>query len=374
MKPQNKKPLTTKRKLLIFIAPILIMGVVLVIINRVITKEPTWKYALSFQNNQLLVSVDKTYKQYKNSKEDFFLIHIYDFKTHAYKDKITVPIQEGMDHQSELLGYSDRYIWLTTPSLTAVDMFSPDHQILDFNALKKRICAKNRQQFKDVIELAKVESYLKATNQEGDAFFVNIETFAATQTPPEPFYDFYHKDFTILGELRQYINGNSYPGNIESVATVGSIDYILKPIDETNPLKRSFFSSPNTGPQKITVTVNDSTQAAIQNGAIITTVPQTPAVQKEETRLTGLSFIHAEGLGICNNQFVFRYQKTVISTSPWYLAWFDLKTKTITKEINLESKGLKLELPSDYLKHWVSIDGKWAFFAIENKVPVRIRL
>ena len=374
MKPLTKKKLTNRGKWLLAITALLGVAVAIGFIYWTSISFPTWKYAQSFQNNRFLTSVDKASKHYKSSQEDFFLIHTFDFNTNKYNDVIKIPIEDGMASQSEYKGYSDRYIWLTTPKWTAVDMLSPKHKTLGFDALKKLICGKNPKQFTDVIELAKVENYLKATNQNGDQFFVNLETFATTQTAPVPYYDAYHKEYSIIDQLPLFITGSGYGENYHCKATVGNTDYNLKPIDEANPIKRSFFSSPNNGPDQISVTVTDSTQAAIQNGTVITPVPQTGAVAVEETRLTELSFINAVGLGVYNNKFVFRYQKTVDAMSTWYLAWFDLKTKSVTKEVNLETKGLKVENGFEVLTHWVSIDGKWAFFTIDKKTPVRIQL
>lgn len=372
MKPLTKKPLTTKGKWILAITILLLTAIAIGFIYWTSIKLPSWKYVQSFQNNRFLTSVDKTSKHYKSSQEDFFLIHTFDFNTNEYSKVIKIPIENGMAYQSEYMGYSDRYIWLTTPKWTAVDMLSPNHPVLDFEALKKRICSKNPMQFTDVIELAKVENYLKATNQNGDQFFVNLETFVVNKTAPTPYYDTYHKAYSVLDNLPLFIDGSDFSGSFSCVATVDQIDYTLKPIDGNNSLKYSFFSSPNNGPDQISVTVTDSTQAAIQNGTEVTPVPQTQAV--EETRLTDLSFINAVGLGVYKNKFVFRYQKTVDKLSPWYLAWFDLKTKSITKEVNLETKGLKQENTFEYLTHWVSVDGNWAFFTIDQKKPVRIKL
>lgn len=374
MKPLKKKPLSTKGKWMLAITTLLAVGATIGFIYWISSKEPSWKYVQSFQNNRFLTSVDKTSKRYKSSQEDFFLIHIYDFNTNTYNEALKVSIENGMANQSEYKGYSDRYIWLTTPQWTAVDMRSADHSILDFATLKKRICGKNPQQFKDVIELAEVEGYLKATNQNGDAFFVNLETFATTQTAPKPFYDVYHKDYSILDQLPLFTIGSYYSENFHFVATVNQTDYDLQPINENNPIKRSLFSSPNNGPDQISVTVTDSTQAVIQNGTVITPVPQTQAVEQEKTRLTDRSFINAIGIAVTNNRFVFRYQKSVDRMAPWYLAWFDLKTNSVIKEVNLAAEGMVIETSLDEISHAVSLDEKWVFFMIANKKPVRFKL
>jgi len=374
MKSFKKKPLSTKGKWLISFTTLLAVGATIGFIYWISSKEPSWKYVQSFQNNRFLTSVDKTSKRYKSTQEDFFLIHIYDFKTNEYNDALKVPIENGMAYQSEYKGYSDRYIWLTTPQWTAVDMHSADHTILDFATLKKRICGKNPQQFKDVIELAEVEGYLKATNQNGDEFFVNLETFATTQTAPTPFYDVYHKDYSILDQLPLFTTGSYYSENFHFIATVNQTDYDFQPINENNPIKRSLFSSPNNGPDQISVTVTDSTQAVIQNGTVITPVPQTQTVEQVKTRLTDRSFINAVGIGVSNNRFVFRYQKAVDKMAPWYLAWFDLKTNSVIKEVNLATEGIVIETSMDEISHAVSLDGKWVFFMIATKKPVRFKL
>ncbi|MDH4473822.1 MAG: hypothetical protein QE487_14550 [Fluviicola sp.] len=374
MKPLTKKSISAKSKLLLAMITLAAVGVTIGIIYWSSTREPSWKYMQSFQQNNCLTSVDKVSKSYKGTQEDFFLIHTFDFATKTYKEVIKIQIEDNMAYQSEYKGYSDRYIWLTTPQWTAVDMRSADHTILDFTTLKKKICGKNPQQFKDVIELAKVEGYLKATNQNGDVFFVNLETFATSQTAPKPFYDVYHKDYSILDQLPSFLTGSRFSENYNCVATVNKTDYILKPIDPTNSIKRSFFSSPNLGDPQISVTVTDSTQAVIQNGTVITSVPQTPTVEQQETRLTNRSFINAIGIGVSNNRFVFHYQKSVDRTAPWYLAWFDLTTKSLVKEVNLASKGMVIETPMEEISHTVSLDGKWVFFMIATKKPIRIKL
>lgn len=374
MKSITKKQLSTKGKWMLAITTLLAIGAAIGFIYWTSIKEPSWKYVQSFQNNRFLTSVDKTSKRYKSSQEDFFLIHTYDFTTNTYKEVVKIQIDDNMAFQSEYKGYSDRYIWLTTPQWTAVDMRSADHTILDFATLKKRICGKNPQQFTDVIELFKSEGYLKATNQNGDAFFVNLETFATTQTAPVPFYDVYHKEYSILDHLPSFLTGSSFSGNYTCAATVDKTDYFLKPIDPNNSMKRSFFSSPNNGPEQISITVTDSTQAVIQNGTEITPIAQTPVADQVETRLTKLSFINAVGIGISNNRFVFRYQKSVDRMAPWYLAWFDLKTNSVIKEVNLASKGLVIETPMEAISHAVSLDGKWVFFMIANKKPIRFKL
>ncbi|MES2555398.1 MAG: hypothetical protein V4604_04560 [Bacteroidota bacterium] len=376
MKPLVKKPLTAKNKWLLVITTILAVGVIIGFMYWTSIKAPTWKYVQSFQDNRYLTCVDKTFKKYKNSQEDFFLIHTYDFNTNKYNDAIKVPIPEGLASQSEYIGYSDRYIWISNPYLTAVDMLSPTHEVLDFDALKKRICSKNPGDFKDLLDLKVVEEYMKATNQNGDQFFVNIETFSTSQTPPVPYYDAHHKIYSVTDQLPLFLPGSDYSERYHCEATLGNIDYNLKPIDENNPIKCSFFSSPNNGPDQIKVTLTDSSRAAIQDGTttVITPIPQTQAVAPEETRLTDQSFINAIGLGIVNNRFVFRFQKSIDRQSPWYLGWFDLKTKSVIKEVNLASKGMVIETPQQELFHRVSLDGKWAFFTIDQKKPIRIQL
>src|SRR3989338_1022290 len=376
MKPLLKKPLTTKRKWMLAITTLLATGVAIGFIYWASAKEPTWKYVQSFQNNRYLTAVDKTYKRYKGRQDDFFLIHIFDFNTNKYNKAIKIPIPDGMVYRSEYMGYSDRYIWLKMPEFTAVDMLSPNHEILDFTALKKRICSKNPNEFKDVIELAFVEEYLKATNQNGDQFFVNLETFGTTKTAPVPYYDAYHKAWSVPEQLSIFLNGSGYAGNYHCEATVGNTDYNLKPVDENNPIKRSFFSSPNNGPDEISMTLVDSSQAIIQDGSMTVSIPQelTPAAVIEETRLTDLTFINAVGLGVVNNRFVFRYQKAMDRMAPWYLGWFDLKTNSVIKEVNLASKGMIIETPQEELSHRVSADGKWAFLIIGQKKPIRIQL
>ncbi|HLP53986.1 MAG TPA: hypothetical protein VK151_03120 [Fluviicola sp.] len=373
MKPFVKKPLTARNKWLLGVTALMAAAVAIGFVYWTSIKEPSWKYVQSFENGRYLTSVDKTFKRAKTTQEDFFLIHIYDFNTNVYQEAVKVPIQKDMAHQAEYKGYSERYIWLTTPEFTAVDMLSPNHEILDFEALKKRICSKNSSDFKDVIELAIVEEYLKATNQNGDQFFVNVETFATTKTAPKPYYEVYHKAWSITPQLPVFLTGSDYSENYYCEATVGNMDYVLKPADENNPIKRSFFSSPHNGPDKISITATDSTQIAVQNGTVITTVNQAPAV-KVEKRLTEKTFINAVGLGVSNNRFVFRYQKSVDRQSPWFLTWFDLKTASVIKEIDLSTEGIVIEKPQEELSHHVSPDGKWAFFTIDQKKPVRIRL
>ncbi len=373
MSKKQKKPATKKQKLFIILGCMALMAAVMIVLNFVSAKEPKWKYAHSFDNNRYLVCVDKTFKQYKtSSKEYFYLIHIYDFQTNDYLDQIKIPIAEGQDYRSEFMGYSSRYVWLTAPDWTAVDMLSKDKKVLDFAAIKKLICAKNPA-FRDVVEIGKAEDYLKVTNQEGDEYYLNLETFATTKISPEPHYA-YHKEYTILQELPKTFNGDEYSTERDYSITLDKTNYLLRVADENNPLKFSFYSKPATGPEKIAISVTDSTQAVIQDGTEIKPVPQTPLDTVKETSLTSKTFVNAIALGVNNNRFVFRYQKTVGSMSPWYLAWFDLKTKSIVKEINLETKGVKIETQSEYFTSWVSIDGKWAFFGIENKVPVRVKL
>jgi hypothetical protein len=84
--------------------------------------------------------------------------------------------------------------------------------------------------------------------------------------------------------------------------------------------------------------------------------------------------MNAISLGISNNRFVFRYQKSVDRMAPWYLAWFDLKTNSVIKEVNLASLGMVIKTPMEAISHAVSLDGKWAFFMIANKKPIRFKL
>lgn len=374
MKPRTKKTISNRGKWMLTITALLAVGVTFAIIYWTSQREPSWKYVQSFQQNNCLTSVDKVSKSYKGTQEDFFLIHTYDFATNQYKEVIKIQIEDHMAYQSEYKGYSDRYIWLTTPQWTAVDMLSEDHKMLDFATLKKKICGKNPQRFKDVILLEKVEGYLKATNQDGDQFFVNLETFATNQIAPKPFYDVYHKNHSILNQLPAFLNGSRFSENYHYLATVDKTDYILRPVDPNNSFKRSFFSSPTVDDPQISITVTNSTQAVIQNGTEITAVPQTKTIETQETRLTNLTFINATGIGISNNRFVFRYQKTIDHNAAWHLAWFDLTTNSIVKEVNLASKGMAIETPMDELSHAVSLDGKWVFFMIATKKPIRIKL
>lgn len=372
MQKTQKTPLSTKQKIIVFSSVFLIGITVLSLILWASKKEPTWSYAQSFGNNRLLVCVDKTYKQHKSSKEDFFLIHIYDFQTNDYREAIKVAIADGQDFNSEVLGFSEKYIWLKASDFTAVEIRTGS--ILDFAALKKRICSKNPALFKDVIEMAKVGDYLKATNQEGDEFFLNVETFEVSKDGPKPLYGAFHKQFTVLTELPRLTNDPWYHYQDKSKITLGNTDYVLKPVYEGNRLKRSFFSSMNDGEEEITVSVTDSTQMAIWNGEKVSTLPQEKQPATTEKRLTDQTFINAVGIGIAKNCFVFRYQKKVDPMSAWYMAWFDLKTNSVVREINLETKALKLEENTEFLNHWVSLDGKWVFFAIRERAPVRMKL
>jgi len=372
MKKSKKKPPTKKQKLMILLGGIVFAGIIIVVINLFSYTEPTWKYAQSFENDRYMVCVEKGYKQYKTNREDFFTIHIYDFQTNDYQDQLKIPIPDGQENRSEYLGYSNRYVWLKAPDLMVVDMLSKDKKMLDFVAVKKLICAKNPE-FRDVIEIGKAEDHLKVTNQEGDEYYLNLETFATSKNPPKPYYS-YHKEYTILEELPKTFNGDEYATEKDYSITIDKTTYLFHEVGDNHSLKFSFYSRPANGPEKITVTVTDATQAFIQDGAEFQPIPQTQIEVVKETSLTSKSFLNAFAFGVSNNRFVFRYQKTVGSTSPWYLAWFDLKTNSIVKEINLETKGIKIETQSEYLTSWVSIDGKWAFFGIQDKVPVRIRM
>lgn len=368
MKSQN----TTKNKWIYFLLILITLGIAIgfVFSGSPEKKEISWKSAQSFHDNRLLTSVEKVSQQSKskNEREDFFLVHTYDFRTNKYMEDIIVPIQADMAYQSQYIGYSNHYLWLKTPNMVAVDMLSRNHPILDFDELKKRICKQNPEQFKDLIDLVKVDNYLKATNQNGDQFFVNLETFKTTEIAPVGYYYSYHKSYAILDELPKFISGSQYTKNFY-VASVGNTDYRLKLTGEANSIKRTFFSLPNDSTyQVLKVSAEDSARNAA--GA----VPHVVTISPKEKALTNLSFIHAVGLGVNNNQFIFLYKKIAAKTSPWYLGWFDLKTNSISKEVDLESKGLKLENDTDSLAHWVSIDGKWAFFTLENKIPVRIQL
>lgn len=364
-----KSPRTTNSKWLFAGLALITVGIAIgfVFFQRS-DKKLSWESAQSFKNNRFLVSVEKTTAQNKNATEDLFLVHIYDFTTNQYLEDLKIPIAADMAYQSEYIGFSNHYLWLKTPDMIAVDMLSPNHSILAFNDLKKQICSQNPEDFKDLIDLVKVDNYLKATNQNGDQFFVNLETFKTTKIAPVGYYYSYHKSYTIMDQLPKFIPGSQYTKNFY-VASVGTTDYRLKVTGEPNSIKRTFFSLPNDSTyQVLKVSAADSIRNA--HGA----VPHVVTISPKEKPLTDLSFIRAVGLGVSNNQFVFRYKKVADKTAPWYLAWFDLKTNSVSKEINLESKGLKPETASDTLSHWISIDGKWAFFAISNKTPVRIQL
>lgn len=374
MKPRTKKTISNRGKWMLTITALLAIGVTFAVIYWTSQREPSWKYVQSFQQNNCLTSVDKVSKSYKGTQEDFFLIHTYDFATNQYKEVIKIQIEDHMSYQSEYIGFSKRYIWLKTPQWTAVDMVSQDHKILSFENLTKRICAQNPLSFKALINLSILNGYVIATNQMGDQFVLNLETFATDKITSVQYNETFQKSHSLLTQLPSFIGGGRFSENYHYLATVDQIDYILRPVDPNNSFKRSFFSSPTIDDPQISITVTDSTQAVIQNGTEITAVPQTKKIERQETRLTNLAFINATGIGISNNRFVFRYQKTIEHNATWYLAWFDLTTNSIVKEVNLASKGMTIETPMDELSHAVSLDGKWVFFMIATKKPIRIKL
>lgn len=375
MKNSKRPPISTKRKWISFLAAAVLLGIVGAIIYVVSQKEPSWNYTQSFKNNSLLTSVEKASKQYKSSKDDFFLIHCYDFNSNTYLEAIKIPIKKGLASQAEYMGYSDRYIWLTTPEWQAVDMKSSNKTVLDYKTISSKICKNNPSQFSEVISLSKVENYLKATNQNGDEFFVNLTTFQTTQKAPTPYYDAYHVAFSLLDQLPEN-NKLTTRSFTDFYAEIDSVEYSLKPISANNPFQRSFFKNRVSEAETIQLTATDSTQVLIKNGNQIISVDQVTASDKsnQETRLSSLTFINAIGIGIYQNTFVFRYQKSTLKTAAWYLAWFDLNSNKVIKEINLETKNLKLEETDEAPSHRVSIDGKWVFLLIPEKKPVRIKL
>jgi|GEM_PF-5346474 len=375
MKNSKRPPISTKRKWISLLATAVLLGVVGAIIYVASQKEPSWKYTQSFKNNTLLTSVEKASKQYKSSKDDFFLIHCYDFNSNTYLEAIKIPIKKGLESQAEYMGYSDRYIWLTTPEWQAVDMKSKGKTVLDFKTISGKICKNNPSQFSEVISLSKVENYLKATNQNGDEFFVNLTSFQTTQKAPIPYYDAYHLDYSLLDQLPENVQLTTRSFT-DFYAEIDSFEYSLKPISENNPFQRSFFKNRVNEAESIQLTATDSTQVLVKNGNQIISVDQVNANDKsnQETRLSSLTFINAIGIGIYQTTFVFRYQKSTLKTAAWHLAWFDLNSNKVIKEINLETKNLKLEETDEALLHRVSIDGKWVFLMIPEKKPVRIKL
>lgn len=374
MKKKTNKALTTKQKWMIGIFMVLLSGGFLLFTNWVSRPTPNWRTTMSFDHDRYLVTVDKTYHQYKSSKDDYFLIQTFDFEKNQFLKEIKVDIPEGEDYRSEYLGFGSRYIWFKSPELTALDMLSADHKELSFAEIKKRICRKNPQLFTDIIETGIEGEYLTVSNQNGDRFYLNMETFAVIKESPESLYNANQKAYSVFQQLPDLTGGDMYSMSSNSSKTIEKFTYELKLIDESNPMQFSVFRKPASESEKITVTATDSTQVAIQNGDEFMTVNQSLEKSPEEIRLTPLKFLNALGLGFKTDLLVFRYQKSLGKTSDWYIAWFDLKTKSIVKEFSLASKGLKVETEFEYLNHWVSIDGKWAFFAIENKVPVRIKL
>ena len=373
MKNSKRPPISTKRKWIMLLTVAVLLGIVGTIIYVASQKEPSWKYSQSFKNNTLLTSVEKASKQYKSSKDDFFLIHCYDFNSNTYLEALKIPIKKGLESQAEYMGYSDQYIWLTTPEWQAIDMKSGNKTVLDFKAISNKICKNNPSQFSEVISLSKVENYLKATNQNGDDFFVNLTTFQTTQKAPIPYYNAYHLEYSLLDQLPEN-NNLTTRSFTDFYAEIDSVEYSLKPISENNPIQRSFFKNQAHEAKTIQLSATDSTQVLIKNGNQIISVDQANDQSNQETRLSSLTFINAIGIGIYQTTFVFRYQKSTLKTAPWYLAWFDLNSNKVIKEINLETKDLKLEKTDEALSHRVSIDGKWVFLLIPEKKPVRIQL
>lgn len=374
MKKKTKKPLTTKQKWIMGISIALLTGSLYLFINWINKPIPNWRTTLSFDHNRYLVTVDQTYKQHKSSQDYYFLIQIFDFKKNQFLKEIKVDIPEGEDYRSKYLGYGNRYIWFKSPELTALDMLSPDHKELSFAEIKKRIFRKNPGLFTDIIETGIVGEYLTVTNQNGDEFYLNTETFVVIKESPESLREANQKAYSVFQQLPDLIGGDMYASSRSCSKTIDEFTYELKLIDESNRMQFSVFRKSATETAEITVTATDSTQVAIQYGDDFAAVNQTIEKPLEEMRLTSLKFLNALGIAFKNNILVFRYQKSLGRTSDWYIAWFDLKTKSIVKEFPLASKGLNIETEFEELTHWTSLDGKYAFFTIENKAPVRIRL
>jgi len=375
MKSRKRLPISAKRTWILIVLTLVLLAGIRAIIYFTTKDEPSWKYVQSFHNNMLLTSVEKSSKQYKYTRDDFFLIHCYDVNSKNYLEVINIPIKDGMDTQAEYMGYSDRYIWLRTPEWVAVDMHSPNKTVLDFSTIAKRICKNNPSQFSQVISLSKVEDYLKATNQNGDQFFVNLTTFQTTQSAPIPYYDAYHVDYSLLDQLPENVSvtTRSYT---DYYAVLDSTEYSLKPASENNLIQRTFFKQRASGDAVIQFTATDTTQVLVKNGNQVITIDQANTNDNtiQETRMSNLIFINAIGIGIHGDAFVFRYQKSTLKAAPWYLAWFDLKSNKVIKELNLETMGLKLGETNEALSHRVSIDEKWVFLMISEKQPVRIKL
>src|SRR5215204_471184 len=111
MKKKTNKALTTKQKWMIGIFIVLLSGGLFLFINWISKPEPNWRTTMSFDGNRYLVTVDKTYYQSKNSKDDYFLIQIFDFKKNEFLKEIKVDIPEEDEYRSTYLGFGHRYIW-----------------------------------------------------------------------------------------------------------------------------------------------------------------------------------------------------------------------------------------------------------------------
>jgi hypothetical protein len=356
MKP--KKKISRTRQLIILAASLVVAIVVIAVVKVASAKQPDWKYTHSFRDGRIVCSIDKTYKQYKRSKEDFFLVHCYDFNEKKFLDPVRVDIADGQEYRSEYLGCSKRYVWLKAPELTAVDMESPNFDVLDLAALTKKICEANSTIFKSVLETGIEEDHLTVTNQDGDKYYLNLSTFKVTQDRGNNFYA-YNPDFTILQDLPKTLQENALFGEVNSFGfdTDAKTQYILQPVNAANPVKSTLFSSP-IPPERI-VTLNDPQ-------------PEEPP-KVEPERITDLSFLNAKGIGLSGKQFLLVCQKTVAQDGPWFFVRFNLESGS-AQWTDLAKEGLKFGDKFEAFTHGISPDGKWLYFFIGKQAPVRIEL
>lgn len=378
MKTPKRKPLTTNRKALVYSFAIVMCGIIAFVLYDASIHYPSWKYVQSFQHNSLLTSVEQTGWQGKNTRRDFFRIHCFDFRTNEFLAPFEVSIRKDGSSQSEYVGFSERYIWLKTPELTAVDMRSPKRTILRYADLSQRIRQHNPAAFKEVIGLSVVEGYLKATNQDGDEYFVNVTTFATTQQRPMPYYDAWHADYTITPQLPLTADPTSSFTVPYYVFHADKMIYMLYPVSDDNQVQFTFHCMPEEEqrPPTIVVSTTDSTQVLVTSGDSIVPVKQVMCISDmvQFERMTPRTFVNAVGIGIRNRSFVFYYQKKAVPSAPWFLAWFDLDRKTISKEIDLSQKGLAYRKATDYLSHRVAMDGSYVYFFMGIYPPMRIAI
>jgi hypothetical protein len=359
MRPQ-KKTISRRRQLIVLAASLVVAIAVIAVVKVTSADLPTWKYTHSFRDGKIVCSIDKTSTQFKSSKDDFFLVHCYDFAEKKFLPQIRIDIAKGQDYRSEYLGCSKRYVWLKAPELTAVDMESENFDVLNLAALTEKIVQANPGIFTSVTETGISESHLTATNQDGDKYYLNLSTFKATQERGPDFYTF-NPEFTILHDLPKTLQENtgfSDPNRYAFAADV-TTEYVLQPVHAANPTKAGLFRTVYAPP--------------IETAALAQPAENTEPVLLRTEQLTKETFLNAKGIGISGKDFLLVCQKTIAEDAPWYFVRFNLQSKTV-QWTDLAQEGLQFGDKLETFTHGVSPDGKWLFLFIGKQAPVRIAL